>query len=127
MARYNENFPRMLAYVERALLDPGLDACWFPDSGAPNSVVNPRHSGVRRILLPDAVYSALVGGLKEHQRPVASCGNSWCVNPLHQEVVFSGRPDAIPDLRDDVDSWAKNYPRLAEFGFPRREAADLPK
>lgn len=128
MARYNENFTRMVDYIVRAL-DCGVltqspttgdTLHWFPDPGAPTSV-RARSFKSRSYSLHVAMYAAVRGSIPALLIPKAVCGKSWCVRPDHQELFISGRNYDIPDMRNDLTLFHATHPKLLESGFPVKD------
>lgn len=111
---------RMVAYMERSLYEslqppdsqtPGpKSGCWFPDKEAPNTVQPANFK--KQLPLHIALYSAIYGEIPENKVPKAACGNSWCVRPGHQILKFSGRPYAIPSMREEFMGYVAKNPRL---------------
>jgi hypothetical protein len=113
MARYNENYGRMVEFIDR-MLSAG-DEHWFPDSGAPSFVVSLGKPKSGKMPLYEALYTATFGEIPTKKRTRPKCGESWCVRPDHQKLEHSGRPYARVDTREDLGRFFADFPRVKEM------------
>jgi hypothetical protein len=124
MARYNENYFRMLAYMER-MLSSGADH-WFPDQDAPGFVKSPSIKQVKHASLHAAIYASVFGQIPAYFSVYSICGHSWCVRPGHQALHYTGRSYPIVDMREDLSKFAKNHAMIMEAGWPSKSSPPIP-